>query len=67
MDEHGQKIQQTAESEGMTPQAYVDKMAVGVKALWEILDISYDGFIRTTDAHHVASVQAMVQKLYDQG
>lgn len=67
MDEHGQKIQQTAESEGMTPQAYVDKMAVGVKALWKILDISYDGFIRTTDAHHVASVQAIVQKLYDQG
>ncbi len=66
MDEHGQKIQRTAEKAGMTPQAFVDAMAVDIKALWELLDVRYDGFIRTTDAHHVAAVQAIVQRLKDQ-
>ena len=66
MDEHGQKIQRTAETAGMTPQAFVDKMAVDIKALWELLDVRYDGFIRTTDAHHVKAVQAIVQQLLDQ-
>ena len=47
LDEHGQKIQQKAEEAGITPQAYVDGMAVGVKELWQLLDISYDKFIRT--------------------
>lgn len=49
LDEHGQKIQQKAEEAGITPQVYVDSMAVGVKELWNFLDISYDKFIRTTD------------------
>ncbi|MGI6157499.1 MAG: methionine--tRNA ligase [Saccharofermentanales bacterium] len=67
MDEHGQKIQQTAEKAGMTPQAFVDKMAVDIKALWELLDVSYDGFIRTTDPHHRKAVQYVYEKLYAQG
>ncbi|NLB50553.1 MAG: methionine--tRNA ligase, partial [Clostridiaceae bacterium] len=66
MDEHGQKIQRTAQAAGMTPQAFVDSMAVDIKALWELLEVSYDGFIRTTDAHHVQAVQAIVQQLKDQ-
>ena len=52
LDEHGQKIQQKAEEAGITPQAYVDGMAVGVKELWQLLDVSYDKFIRTTDDYH---------------
>ena len=48
LDEHGQKIQQKAEEAGITPQKYVDGMAEEVKELWELLDISYDQFIRTT-------------------
>ena len=52
LDEHGQKIQQKAEEAGITPQEYVDGMAVGVKDLWQLLDISYDKFIRTTDDYH---------------
>ena len=52
LDEHGQKIQQKAEEAGITPQAYVDGMAADVKKLWEMLDISYDKFIRTTDDYH---------------
>ena len=52
LDEHGQKIQQKAEEAGITPQAYVDGMAVGVKELWQLLNISYDKFIRTTDDYH---------------
>ena len=46
------RIQQKAEEAGITPQAYVDGMAVGVKELWQLLDISYDKFIRTTDDYH---------------
>ncbi len=49
MDEHGQKIQRKAEAAGVLPQDYVDEMAVGIKALWERLNIQYDRFIRTTD------------------
>ena len=67
MDEHGQKIQRKAQESGTTPQAFVDAMAVDIKALWKLLDVEYDGFIRTTDEHHVKAVQAIVQKLYDQG
>ncbi len=66
MDEHGQKIQRTAEAAGVSPQAFVDAMAVDIKALWELLDVRYDGFIRTTDPHHVQAVQAIVQRLKDQ-
>ncbi|MCK9177076.1 MAG: class I tRNA ligase family protein, partial [Clostridiales bacterium] len=66
MDEHGQKIQRTAEAAGMKPQDFVDKMAVDIKALWKLLDVKYDGFIRTTDEHHVKAVQAIVTRLKDQ-
>ena len=67
MDEHGQKIQRTAEKAGVTPQAFVDGMAVDIKALWELLNVRYDGFIRTTDAHHVQAVQTIMQDLKDKG
>ncbi|MFD3115342.1 class I tRNA ligase family protein, partial [Streptococcus agalactiae] len=56
LDEHGQKIQQKAEEAGITPQEYVDGMAESVKTLWELLDISYDKFIRTTDTYHEEAV-----------
>ncbi|MEY8461799.1 methionine--tRNA ligase [Streptococcus merionis] len=67
LDEHGQKIQQKAEEAGMTPQAYVDGMAVGVKELWKKLDISYDKFIRTTDDYHESVVADVFEKLLAQG
>ncbi len=66
-DEHGQKIQRKAEAKGVTPQQYVDQIVSGVKDLWKLLDISYDRFIRTTDAAHEAAIQAIFQKLFDKG
>ena len=67
LDEHGQKIQQKAEEAGITPQEYVDGMAVGVKALWQLLDISYDKFIRTTDDYHEKVVAQVFERLLEQG
>ena len=66
LDEHGQKIQQKAEEAGITPQAYVDGMAVGVKELWQLLDISYDKFIRTTDDYHEKVVAQVFERLLTQ-
>lgn len=66
LDEHGQKIQQKAEEAGITPQAYVDGMAVGVKELWQLLDISYDKFIRTTDDYHEKVVAQIFERLLAQ-
>lgn len=66
LDEHGQKIQQKAEEAGITPQAYVDSMAVGVKELWKLLDISYDKFIRTTDDYHEKVVADVFERLLAQ-
>ena len=66
LDEHGQKIQQKAEEAGITPQAYVDGMAVGVKELWQLLDISYDKFIRTTDDFHEKVVAQVFERLLAQ-
>ena len=66
LDEHGQKIQQKAEEAGITPQAYVDGMAVGVKELWQLLDISYDKFIRTTDDYHEKVVAQVFEHLLAQ-
>lgn len=66
LDEHGQKIQSKAEEAGITPQEYVDGMAVGVKELWELLDISYDKFIRTTDDYHEEVVAKVFEKLLAQ-
>ena len=67
LDEHGQKIQQRAEEAGITPQEYVDSMAVGVKDLWQLLDISYDKFIRTTDDYHEKVVAQVFERLLEQG
>ncbi|AUW97022.1 methionine--tRNA ligase [Streptococcus pluranimalium] len=67
LDEHGQKIQSKAEEVGITPQAYVDDMAVGVKELWKLLDISYDKFIRTTDDYHEEVVAQVFERLLEKG
>lgn len=67
LDEHGQKIQQKAEEAGITPQEYVDGMAESVKTLWELLDISYDKFIRTTDTYHEEAVAKFFEQLLAQG
>ena len=66
LDEHGQKIQQKAEEAGVTPQKYVDGMAKEVKELWQLLDISYDKFIRTTDNYHEKVVADVFERLLAQ-
>ncbi len=66
-DEHGQKIELKAQAEGVSPKAYVDKVAGQVKAVWDLMNTSYDKFIRTTDKDHEAQVQKIFKKLYDQG
>lgn len=66
-DEHGLKIEQKAEELGTTPKAYVDKMAAEIKKLWELLEISNDKFIRTTDDYHEKAIQKIFQKLLDKG
>ncbi len=66
-DEHGQKIQEIAEAEGVSPQSYVDKIAGQIKDIADMLNISYDKFIRTTDDYHVDSVKRIFKKLYEQG
>ena len=66
-DEHGQKIQIKAEEAGVTPQEYVDKVAATVKDIWDMMDSSYDSFVRTTDKDHEEQVAKIFQKLYRQG
>lgn len=66
-DEHGQKIQTAAETKGKTPQELVDEIHLNFKKLWEVLNISNDDFIRTTEPRHIKVVQAMFKKLMDQG
>ncbi len=66
-DEHGQKIEEYAKAEGMTPQAYVDRAAASIKAVWDCMDVTYDRFIRTTDEDHVAVLGKIFRKLYEQG
>ena len=66
-DEHGQKIELKAEEAGVTPKAYVDRVAGTVKEIWDLMNTSYDKFIRTTDADHEAQVQKIFKKLYDKG
>ncbi len=66
-DEHGQKIQEIAEEAGITPQQHVDVIAGQIREIADMLNISYDGFIRTTDEDHVKAVQQIFKKLYDQG
>ena len=66
-DEHGQKIQEKAQAAGVTPQAYVDNIAGEIKGIWDLVDTSYDRFIRTTDADHKKQVAKIFKKFYDQG
>ncbi|MBO7369327.1 MAG: methionine--tRNA ligase, partial [Clostridia bacterium] len=66
-DEHGQKVEGKARELGVTPKEFVDPIVEDLKKIWEILDISYDRFIRTTDDYHVAAVQKIFKKLYDNG
>ena len=66
-DEHGQKVQQAASEKGMTPQAFVDGLAERIKKLWERMDISNDGFIRTTDKAHEKAIADIFTKLYEKG
>lgn len=67
MDEHGQKIQEAAEKQGITPQELVNKIAEATKTTWKALDISNDYFVRTTDANHVKAVQKVFEKLLANG
>ncbi|MCD8148970.1 MAG: methionine--tRNA ligase [Clostridiales bacterium] len=66
-DEHGQKIELKAQAAGITPKAYVDNVAGEVKKIWDLMNTSYDNFVRTTDADHEAQVQKIFKKLYEQG
>lgn len=66
-DEHGQKIQELAKEAGVTPKEYVDGVANEIKEIWDLMNTSYDHFIRTTDDFHVETVQKIFKKLYDQG
>lgn len=66
-DEHGQKIQEKAEALGITPKEYVDKVAGDVKDIWDMVNSSYDSFVRTTDQDHEKCVKKIFKKLYDQG
>ena len=66
-DEHGQKIEERAKKKGVTPKEFVDPIIDNAKDLWKSLNISYDKFIRTTDPEHVACVQKVFNKLYEQG
>ena len=66
-DEHGQKIEEKAQKAGVEPQAYVDKVAGDIRSIWDLMNTSYDKFIRTTDKDHERKVQRIFKKLYDQG
>ena len=66
-DEHGQKIELKAQDAGVTPKEFVDGVAGQIKTIWDLMNTSYDKFIRTTDADHEAQVQKIFKKLYDQG
>ena len=66
-DEHGQKIEIKAAEAGVTPKEYVDQVADKIKELWDLMDTSYDNFVRTTDDYHEKEVQKIFKKLYEQG
>ena len=66
-DEHGQKIEEYAKSAGVTPKEYVDKVSGEIRSICDLLNTSYDKFIRTTDEYHEKTVQKIFKKLYDQG
>ena len=66
-DEHGQKIEDLAKDAGITPKAYVDKVAGEIKGIWDLMNVDYDYFIRTTDGYHERAVQKIFKKFYDKG
>ncbi len=66
-DEHGQKIQEKAQAAGVTPQAFVDNVAGEIKGIWDLVNTSYDKFMRTTDENHVKQVSKIFKRLYEQG
>jgi methionyl-tRNA synthetase len=66
-DEHGQKIEEKAKAEGISPKQFVDNVAAEIKRIWDLMNTSYDKFIRTTDADHELQVQKIFKKLYDKG
>ena len=66
-DEHGQKIELKAEEKGVTPKAFVDEVSTEIRRIWDLMNTSYDKFIRTTDADHEKQVQKIFKKLYDKG
>ena len=66
-DEHGQKIELKAEEAGVTPKEFVDNVSGEIKRIWDLMNTSYDKFIRTTDDYHEKEVQKIFKKLYDQG
>ena len=66
-DEHGEKIEQKALAASQTPQEYVDHISKEIQRIWDVMNTSYDKFVRTTDVHHKEIVQHIFQKLYDQG
>ena len=66
-DEHGQKIQEKAQAAGVTPQQFVDNVAGEIRRIWDVMNTSYDKFVRTTDPEHKKTVQKIFKKLYDQG
>ena len=66
-DEHGQKIELKAEEAGITPKEFVDNVSAEIRSIWDLMNTSYDKFIRTTDDYHEKQVQKIFKKLYDQG
>ena len=66
-DEHGQKIEEYAKAAGISPKEYVDKVAGEIRSIWDVMNTSYDHFIRTTDDYHEKAVQKIFKKMYDQG
>ena len=66
-DEHGEKIELKAKEKGLNPQEYVDENALEVRKIWDVMNTSYDKFVRTTNASHKETVSKIFKKLYDQG
>ena len=66
-DEHGEKIELKAQSAGITPKQFVDQKAADIKRIWDLMDTTYDKFIRTTDKEHEEQVQKIFKKFYEQG
>ena len=66
-DEHGQKIEEYAKAQGISPKAYVDEVSAQIRSVWDCVNTTYDKFIRTTDDYHEKAVQKIFKKLYEQG